>query len=981
MNIRRSETTLIAVAILLMATASYQLFVRPGGADAQLGWQAWLSQLENSAKHRSVGDLVWRDLHQGDHLAAGASIFTGDQARAGLQFRSGQQVTMAPNTLLRLQQEQTVDKILLEQGMVQTTLGSETLELQLRGKKVQLTGKGAEVLITPTSLSVMAGDASLQSGDTRLLVGAHEEVRMGEAAPVKTKLQMQLEQPREGALVWTLGEPKVDLRWKNLTELPVRLEIARDLDFKDLVKTLTTTDSQVNVNLVAGSFYWKVSNELGTSRVGTFSLKREPALELVAPEGTVVLPLGDETKTARLTLEWKSTQVKRYHVSWTVKGKTTEIESEHHQLPIDVPVDEAVRWGVKPLDEARPLAQKSAAGEFVVKRLAVPPAPLWVTASPLELSRDSENQRADLKWAGSAAEYEFEVRQANDVKSNGAQTASELVFPNLAAGSYQVRVRGVDEYGRSGLWSKDLVVKWTPFEERKPEEGQRIILERPDQKISFEWDGKGEQIFELADDETFKNIILTQKGTGSTEIIFPKVGTFYWRARQVDGGFSRPKKVQVEPSPPLATPGAPPSLKKEIEIQFIEPKSSWIDWIIPRAFASEVVTRVLLELPAEESAVAYHVEIFSDKALTKKIFTTTTKENQFEWKGAKPGKYWWRYALRDAWGRETAMGPASELRLLPGDAEDPAKPKLASPIRAVELKEAPETTFVWKRAARALDYVVEVARDDAFEEPLAQVEEKETRLTLSNTGWPRGDVLFWRVRARHDWGETASNTGRFQIGAKAVLSEEQKKALPWREANAYSWLRLGLEPRQVAVELDDQEYNGKIEGNALNSISVAGRVLLSKHWALRAEVLRQSGQVFDGEVYSRTDMVILPEWQQRWGENTFVFVGLGLQRVSGSTYKLKTPESLAFEEVSATSPRAQVELEWRLGEKSSLHTQLGAAFGDWSVFDGQCVWRRFWRRGLFHEAGLSYEQATLKAPRGDNKLSGMGLAARLGVAF
>jgi hypothetical protein len=214
-----------------------------------------------------------------------------------------------------------------------------------------------------------------------------------------------------------------------------------------------------------------------------------------------------------------------------------------------------------------------------------------------------------------------------------------------------------------------------------------------------------------------------------------------------------------------------------------------------------------------------------------------------------------------------------------------------------------------------------------------------------------------------------------------VLTEAQKKALPWREANAYSWLRLGLEPRQLAVELDDQEYNGKIEGNALNSISVAGRVLLSKRWALRGEIMRQSGQVFDGEVYSRTDMMIVPEWHQRSGENTFVFVGLGLQRVSGSTYKLKTPESLAFEEVSATSPRAQVEFEWRLGEKSSLHSQFGAAFGDWSVFDGQCMWRRFWRRGFFHEAGLSYEQATLKAQRGDNKLSGIGLAARLGLAF
>lgn len=981
MNIRRSETSLIALAILLMATSSYQLFVRPGGATAELGWQAWLSKLENSAKHRSAGDLVWRDLHQGDHLSAGASIFTGDQARARLQFRSGQKVNMAANTLLRLQQDQDINKILIAQGMVQTTLGGEGLELELEGKKVQLKGEGAEVLITSTSLSVMKGDASLQSGDTRLQVGAHEEVRMGDKAPVKTALQMQLEAPLEGAQLWTAEAPTVELAWKNLTDRPVRLEIARDLSFRDKVRTLTTEKSKLSLSLVPGSFYWKVSNELGASRVGTFSLRREPALELLAPQGTVILPLSGDAATTRLTLEWKATQVQKYQVSWSADGDTTDVESEHHQLPIDVPVGKPIRWSVKPVDADRPLARASGVGEFIVKRLEVPALPVWTTVGPLELSRDQANQVADLQWTGNGAEYEWEVRQSNGVKKSGLSSASELVFPNLAAGTYQVRVRGIDEYQRSGAWSRELVVKWTPFEDRKPEEGQRIILERPDQKISFEWDGEGEQVFELAEDDAFKNILLAQVGDGSTEIIFPKVGTFFWRARQSDGGFSRPKKVMVEPSPPLETPGAPPSLKKEIDIKFVEPKSSWVDWIIPRAFATEVVTSVILELPAEDSAVGYRVEIFSDEQLTKKIFTTITTDNEFEWKGAKPGKYWWRYALRDAWGRETAMGPASQLRLLPGDAEDPAKPKLLSPIRAAELTESPDTTFVWKRAARALDYVVDVARDDEFEEPLAQVEEKKTKLTLKNVGWPRGDVLFWRVRARHDWGETASNTGRFQIGKKVVLTEEQKKALPWRDANAYAWFRAGFEPRQIAVELDDQEYNGKIDGNALSTLSVAGRVLLSKRWALRADVLRQSGQVFEGEVYARTDITVLPEWHQRWGENTFAFIGLGLQRVTGSTYKLKTPETLAFKEVTATSPRAQLELEWRVGEKSSLHTQIGAAFGDWSSFDGQFLWRRFWRRGFFFEAGVSYEQATLKAPRGDNKLSGLGVATRLGLAF
>ena len=117
-------------------------------------------------------------------------------------------------------------------------------------------------------------------------------------------------------------------------------------------------------------------------------------------------------------------------------------------------------------------------------------------------------------------------------------------------------------------------------------------------------------------------------------------------------------------------------------------------------------------------------------------------------------------------------------------------------------------------------------------------------------------------------------------------------------------------------------------------------------------------------------------------ENSFVWAGLGASRISQSNYRLKTPEAVEMdEEVSSLSPRVQSEIEWRWGEKTSAHLNLAASFGDWTSMEAQIILRRFWRLGAFYEMGLSTEQATLKATRGDNKYSSMGLNARMGFSF
>jgi hypothetical protein len=652
---------------------------------------------------------------------------------------------------------------------------------------------------------------------------------------------------------------------------------------------------------------------------------------------------------------------------------------------MDFPVNEKISWSVEPIDNSRPEARSSIEQSFIIQSVPLPRKVEWTKDGPLDISHGSEVTDADISWRGDALQYEWQILSDDKVEKEGQQSRSELVFPALAAGDYSAQVRGVDQYGRKGEWSKRLMINWTPFEKRQPIEGQKIVLKRPDQKITFSWSGEGEQIFELAKDEEFNNVILTQKGDGKTEIVFPQVGTFFWRARFVgaDGktNYSAPKKVMVEPTPPLATPEAPPSIIREIEIRFIKPKTTWIDWLIPSAYADNYETSVTLDLPENETAVGYKVEIYSDEELKSKVFSTATSKTEFEWKGARPGRYWWRYSLVDAWGRETAMSPASELDLVPGEARNPGKPKMLRPIRSVQLVEAPEVNFAWTPAERSFDYQLEVAKDDDFEENLSVEETTKTQAFVKTDNWPRGEEIYWRVKARHKWGETISNTGRFILGSKKVLTAEEVKALPWRKAQAYGWLKVGFEPRTLSIELDDREFNGKIEGTAMNSVSLSTR-LQGKRWSFFGQYFRQSGSVFEGEPFSRSDLTLAGERHWRMSENSFVWAGLGASRNSQSNYRLKTPEAVEMdEEVSSISPRIHIEIEWRWGENTSGHLNLAGSFGDWTAMEMQLTLRRFWRLGAFYEIGLSSEQATLKASRGDIKYSSMGLNVRMGFSF
>lgn len=992
MHYRRLESLSIVTALLLIALASYQLFiVGQGPRDGDDAWQAWVSFLERGAKARAAGDLVWRDVETGAKLSEGSSIFTGSDARAELSFPEGARLDLAANTLLRLERE--TREIQIDEGVIKARVGARGLELKLQGKSYQLEGSGAELQIITqqgqTDVSVLSGKVSLSSEGERIAAGENESLALvKDQAPTKTSLPIELVFPQEAQVLWLAEGAPLELRWTlrgPATEL--RLELARDLRFTTELQVFrpAAVAGELSARLAPGSYFWRVEAPEGRSRIGRFEVRHETAIALLSPAAEQVLELpvrrGEE---APVLIEWESPQLTAQRLELQINEELRSIDTTRSSALVQLPVPARIRWRVVPRDPERPAALPSQWSSFRVVELVLPDPPEWETRGPVDLSRTLEAQEFDLRWSGEASGYQWQVRLGDEVKAQEQTAARGFAFPALASGDYLVRVRGFDRLGRAGEWSKPLAVRWVPFEERAPEKGQRIVLQRPDQSVSFAWQGEGVQLFELARDEAFTDIVITREGSGKAKVVFPDTGTFYWRARSItpDGTavYSKPRKVLVEPGPPLATPEAPPRLKREIEIKFKTPTTSWVDLILPRAHASEFETSVRLALPVTPDAKAYVVEIFDSQELQKMVFTARVPQGEFEWKGAKPGRYWWRYALVDAWGRQTAMSNASELNLVTKAPPAPERAKLLRPIRAVKLAEAARAEFAWTPSERAQSYHFQLARDDEFEELLHEESLNGVLLAISTQGWPRGKELYWRVLARHAWGETPSSTGRFVIGVPPVLTAEQARALPWRPQRRASFIGAALEPRTVAVELDDREFTGNIDGQLLNSFQLSA-LWASKRWALGADLLRQSGTVYEGEAFARQELSARIERQWYWGDRSITAAGAGATQASLSSYRLKTTEGPAAESQSALSPFVQLEHEYRSSENAATHVQLRAGFGDWSVLAARVAWRQHLAHRIFGEVSLGYERASLRAARGTNSYQLLGAGIGVGKSF
>ncbi len=973
----KTESALFAFAVALITLSIYQLWL-PINYHQKQTILGELGFLENSAKLKVSGDLVWRDARRGDPVSQGSSVFTGEQAQAVVSMNSGSSIQLGANTLIRI-----TETVQLENGLVHTTLGSQPLELNISGVNYRLEGEGARLQLSQnalaTTLSVVEGELKVAGVAESFELKKDQGLEVGAGTPKKVVYEIPLLAPKAAAKLWTRDLERVSFEWQS--ETSAKLEVSRDLNFSETIFSQELAQNTQALELTVGTYYWRVSQANKVSRLGEFSILAEQPITLMQPKAGAVIELAPGQKVFTQLLQWSDTKVQSYELMLDREGVLEIIELQQTDYSLKLSKTGELRWKVRPKDSSRPKALESEWSSLILLEAHDFKAPVWPSAF-VELSKSREDQSADLRFESTGLEHEWVLEHKGEIISTTRQVASELSFPYQEnAGEFEVKVRSFNKFGEASPWSLPLKVNWIPFQAREPMQGQEIKLERPDQRVNFQWEGEGEQHFELSQDDAFSEIIITRKAVSATEIVFPEVGTYFWRVRRLDGSYSPPTKVKVEPSPPLSAPKAPPELKQELKLEFkTDKKTSLWDLLIPTAFAEDFNGTLNFSLPASEKAEGYKVEIFADEQLSQLVFTSTIVNPQVEWQGARPGQFWYRYSLIDAWGRESEMSPASVLNVIAGQMSPPERARLLRPIRAQIVEPSPFITLAWTASARTQSYQLQISNDESFSEVLLDLSLNTNQHLVDTKDFKLGEMYYWRVFSRHQLGETSSSTGRFVYGVKP---REAKQTSPveklLRPLKAYSFLSLNWTPQTLTSQINEKEFNGEIDGLLLNSLELQGRRYFAESWALDLKLSNQAGKVFSSQDYLSRELHLGATFSLQHGRSLY-HTSLGATQVSSTRFRLATPEDLRGETQSSLAGAVKVEWEQRFEKSDSLHSSLALVAGDASALRMDLFYRRFYPR-YFVQSGLSYQSLKVKTKTGSNEGQLLGLTIGAGLSF
>lgn len=879
--------------------SSYQLFL-PKQYKNQSTSLGTLSSAYSVVKTKNPLTLDWRDAFVGNDIAENQLIYTDHKASAEISFVEGAQLFIGENSLIKITSRSNLASINLEKGMVKAKLtNSEPLLLEMNGKEFQFTGENAEIQI---NLKDAKGEVGVISGEVRVeSEGVDEKINQKRALEierhvVKTKIiYFQTTSPEENQLIFT-ATPKALVNFSWHPEEEGHVFIANSPHMENARKLQASPEE-----LSPGNYYWRVTGPKGDSLIQNFKIRQEVAPKVLRPKhlDTVELLRGINETSSPLILQWEGEPGSEYQLEWGGDSLESQTITGSRQT-ISITDSGLLRWRVRLLQKERPLAQWSDWQEVNVNVLLPPEIPKNLSPDGFEYQtyKNSE-EKIDLSWI-SPSPVELEILSP-DGSSQILRPAGEkfdLLIKN--EGLYKWRLRSFDNYERKSDWTD-----WKQFEllnlsDESLESGiQRVQLKKPDQLVNFNWEKRegSVSVFELARDASFKDVITKREVESDTaKVVVPVVGTYYWRSRQYlpDGTLhsSEPVKVIIEPTPDPVKPEKLPDMEIPIEWKKIESKSSWniLNFIIPSAHADEVLGVVNLTLPESEEVKSFHIRIYQDPELKNLVLEKKTNSKNFEWVDVRPGLYYWQYSVTDFWDRQSPFSEPAVLNVTAREIPKPEKPKLKSPIRAAKIEKS-QMSFNWTSSNKNDLYLLQISQNKSFKNILIEKKTRQTHIKLKPSELKISNGLFyWRIISQNSLGqETSSNTGRFIIEPpleRIIISDAPSVWMKqWRPRASFSWT-----PSLDTYSFKQDGVSGEIDGQAIMGFEIKG-TYFQKKWIYNAEVMRQTGKVFEDLDYLFQRVIIDPTYTfYKTESNHFFSAGIALGQSFGQEYAIQEGE-------------------------------------------------------------------------------------------
>lgn len=227
--------------------------VRPIGKDVRL---------------RGYEEMIWSPVQKTEKVYRNDRVFTGSQSSAEVTLKNKQRFVVEPNSLIKITDQEETSLFNVQNGsfFADLTKGSRFFLQSASGKKTEIKSDGAVVRVESNKdkvkLVVLKGEVmTVVNNKDHTVVKANEEAEI-EVEQIKTKtFDIVLKTPAPGAQEWYQGDP-VKFTWQTSGPKQVRIDVATEPSFENVIYTQSLSKNETSVSLAAGQIYfWRVSEE------------------------------------------------------------------------------------------------------------------------------------------------------------------------------------------------------------------------------------------------------------------------------------------------------------------------------------------------------------------------------------------------------------------------------------------------------------------------------------------------------------------------------------------------------------------------------------------------------------------------------------------------------------------------------------------------------------------------------------------------
>lgn len=663
---------------------------------AQLDKIGHVQLSKNDVRRRTRNTFYWLSLRMEKDIYQDDSIFTGPNSEAIIITDRGEEISIAPNSLVVI--SASADSIFLDidYGSIQGKVGKDKkLLIGSRDGISEFTSDGGVVQVDVNSekklkVSVLQGSVQVKNKGESQHVGPNESIQLDPGHLLK-RGNGDIE------LIAPLSKRAVDSKsnttsfiWKAKKEFKqFNIQVSRDEKFDDLIVDTKTSNTTFDTDSLPKdqTLYWRVLglNEAekpeGNSGTAKFSLVVDGVPQAQFPwDGLRVVYMKSEEGEdlgVDLTFHWRGPQYENWSLQTAANADFTE--------------------GLK---------EYSAKGKSATVANIHSGTFYWrVRATDL----------GQVHWSATAR-VQIVVREA------GKPLPPQLISQNT---THTLKIKPTK-------MNQNVLIKL------KPKDWAKLLANPP----TLEWrllTGRVKYELEIAKEVSFKNK-LAEVSTSKTKFTWAtaRPGEFFWRVRTINvlgeaSEFSSPELIKIKVQPPEST------AKKELTEQISEysrinnkPPPFLLSW---------------KPLPFAES---FELE-FANNTEFREALRTNVNDVAKKVQAEKPGSYFWRVrALNvksEAISEFSAPTPIRFFRTYHNPAEvSQLKPLFPASEAAVVLVGTGEEglRLLWTNPFKGGPYRIQISSAPDFESPVYDSVIAGNRALINDllpNGW-----LYWRIR-------------------------------------------------------------------------------------------------------------------------------------------------------------------------------------------------------------------------------------------